>query len=303
MVDVVRWYFGEIRGYMLKLIRKFCLYTWRFWEMLGIHVVPNHFYWPIQDSRKLEAYDFDTTFPLNGISLDMDAMKNRLVDFGKYKDEYKKIHHECGYNSNGDGAILYSMLRELRPKKIIEVGSGYSTVVMALAMRRNREEYGGEQQIISVEPYPKPVLRGLVANSNDVSLIERRVEQLEESFFQQLSPGDVLFIDTSHVVDIANDVHYLYLRILPQIPVGVFVHIHDIRFPYEYPRDWVLKARKHWAEQYLLHMFLAFNESFEIIFASNFVCQKYRKTMADNLFGLSEAGEGWPGAFWIRRVK
>jgi cephalosporin hydroxylase len=287
---------------MQKIIRRFCLYTWRFFEILGVHVVPNHFYWPIQDSKKLEAYDFDAIFPLNGISMDMQAMKNRLVSFGKYRSEYEKIHYNCGYSSNGDGSILYSMLRELKPQKIIEVGSGYSTVVMHSAQQKNMQEDGKECHIISIEPYPKPVLRELVAKSN-VTLIERRVEQVEESFFQQLSSGDVLFIDTSHVVDIANDVHFLYLRILPQVPVGVFVHIHDIRFPYEYPKDWVLKARKHWAEQYLLHMFLAFNDSFEIVFASNYVCQAERKLLATNLYGLSETGDGWPGSFWIRRVK
>jgi predicted O-methyltransferase YrrM len=285
-----------------KIIRKFCLYTWRFWEKLGVHVVPNHFYWPIQDSRKLEAYDFDSVFPLNGISMHMETMKKRLAAFGKYRSEYKNIHFECGYSSNGDGAILYSMLRELKPNIIIEVGSGYSTVVMHSAQQMNQKDDGVEKRIISIEPYPKPVLRDLVSNSN-VTLIERRVEQVEESFFQQLSSGDVLFIDTSHVVDIANDVHFLYLRILPQVPVGVFVHIHDIRFPYEYPKEWVLKARKHWAEQYLLHMFLAFNDSFEIIFASNYLCQAERKLMATNLYGLSETGDGWPGSFWIRRVK
>jgi len=285
-----------------KIIRKFCLYSWRFWELLGVHVVPNHFYWPIQDSSKLKAYNFDAIFPLDGISLDRDAMTTRLINFGKYQDEYKLIHQECGYSSNGDGAILYGMLRDIKPNKIIEVGSGYSTVVMNNAYLKNREEDGVESEIISIEPYPKPVLRELVSNSN-VSLIERRVEQVEESFFQQLAEGDVLFIDTSHVVDIANDVHFLYLRILPQVPVGVFVHIHDIRFPYEYPKEWVLNARKHWAEQYLLHMFLAFNDSFEIIFASNYLCQTDRKLMAKNLFALSEEGGGWPGAFWIRRVK
>jgi len=270
--------------------------------MLGVHVVPNHFYWPIQDSKKLEAYDFDTTFPLNGIKIDIGEMKTLLESFGDYRLEYKEIHHECGYNSNGDGSILYSMLRSIKPEKIIEVGSGYSTVVMNHAVLRNNLDDGKECKLISVEPYPKPILRELVSESS-VTLIESKVEQVEEKLFQQLSSGDVLFIDSSHVVDVANDVHFLYLRILPQLPVGVIVHIHDIRFPYEYPKEWVLKARKHWAEQYLLHMFLAFNDSFEVVFASNYLCQQDRKLMASNLFGLSENGDGWPGSFWIRRIK
>lgn len=291
------------RRILQTMVRKACLISWRFWEIFGIHIIPNHFYWPIRDSRKLEKHDFNMTFPLDGIDIDLSAMKELLFDFEKYKEEYALIHHESGYSSNGDGAILYSMLREVRPKKIIEVGSGFSTVIMDEALRKNNEVSGFEAQIISVEPYPKPVLRKIVATSPNVSLVEQCVEQLDVSFFQQLESMDVLFIDTSHVVDIANDVHYLYLQVIPQLPIGVLVHIHDIRFPFEYPRNWVLKARKYWTEQYLLHMFMAFNDSYEIVFSSNYLYQIDRVAMADVLHGLHAEGEGWPGSFWIRRIK
>jgi len=285
-----------------KLIRKFCLLTWRFWEKLGVHVIPNHFYWPVTDSKRIENHDFDMLFPLDGIQLDVEVMRAKIEAFGKYREEYVNIHRESGYSSNGDGAILYSMLRDLKPRKIIEVGSGYSTVIMYNALKKNSDEDEVKGEVISIEPYPRPVLRELVA-STEVRLIERKVEDVEESLFSQLNSGDVLFIDTSHVVDIANDVHFLYLRVMPQIPVGVVIHIHDIRFPYEYPKSWVLDGRKHWTEQYLLHMFLAYNESFEVIFASNYLCQTSRSLMAENLYGLSQSGEGWPGSFWIRRIK
>jgi hypothetical protein len=87
------------------------------------------------------------------------------------------------------------------------------------------------------------------------------------------------------------------------LPKGVMVHIHDIRFPFDYPEDWVLKAKKHWTEQYLLQMFLAYNDNFEVIFASNFMCQSYRKEMSSVLEGLEENNNGWPGSFWIKRIK
>ena len=285
-----------------KLIRRFCLFTWRFWETLGFHIVPNHFYWPIQDSRKLAEYDFESKFPLHGMKMDTDSVKERVCSLGAYRNEYKELHYDSGYTSNGDGAILYAMIRQLKPKKVIEVGSGHSTVVIHGALRKNTQEDQIAREIISIEPYPKQVLRDLVANSN-VVLQEKRVEHVEPSFFQQLEQGDVLFIDTSHVVDIGNDVHFLYLKVLPQIPVGVVVHIHDIRFPYEYPKEWVIGARKYWTEQYLLHMFMAFNDSFEVVLASNFLCQEDRRLMASNFHALSESGRGWPGSFWIRRTK
>ena len=232
-----------------------------------------------------------------------ESMNSLLLDFKPYQNEYSLIHQESGYTSNGDGAILYSMLRELKPTTVIEVGSGYSTVVMDEALKASSELDGVERNIISIEPYPKPVLRALIKQSERVKLIENKVEFLDVSIFTQLTAGDLLFIDTSHVIDVANDVHFLYLRVLTQLPVGVIIHIHDIRFPYEYPKDWLLKAKKHWGEQYLLHMFLAYNDSFEIIFASNYLCQNDRKTMSSILHGLDNEGEGWPGSFWIKRIK
>lgn len=286
-----------------KIIRRLCLYTWRFWEWMGLHVIPNHFYWPVKDSRTLKSYDFDAEFPLDGISMNTGPMMALISTLSKYKEEYKSIHVESGYTSNGDGAILYSMLRELRPKRVIEVGSGNSTVVMNAALEKNHAEDGIDRSIVSIEPYPKQVLLDLNSRSNNVSLIQKKVENLDIPFFQRLGEGDLLFIDTSHVVDIANDVHFLYLHVLPQLPVGVVIHIHDIRFPYEYPREWVMKDRKYWAEQYLLHMFLAFNESFEIVFASNYMCQKYRNNMSDAFYGLEKSGDGWPGSFWIKRIR
>lgn len=286
-----------------KLVRHFCLRTWRIWEALGVHVIPNHFYWPIQDTKKLIKHDFTRQFPLDGIDMNMPAMLERLSRLSRYSEEYSRIHRETGYSSNGDGAILYGMLRDIKPRRIIEVGSGYSTVIIDSAFERNAEEGAPRGHIISVEPYPKRVLRDLTARSGNVTLHEKCVEDIDEDVFSQLEENDVLFIDSSHVVDIANDVHYLYLRILPRIRPGVIVHIHDIRFPYEYPKEWVIKARKHWGEQYLLQMFLAFNDSYEILFASNYVYQNNRKLVSEALVGLEAAGEGWPGSFWIKRVK
>lgn len=285
-----------------KIIRKFCLLTWKIWEKLGIHIVPDHFYFPYQNSKKLEEHDFDARFPLDGIKFNLEDMKKKIISFGKYKQEYQKIHKEKGYTSNGDGAILYSMIREIKPQKIIEVGSGHSTLVMNEAIKLNQNESRVSCNLTSVEPYPIPELLEL-EKKNDVTLIKNKVEYLDKDLFMGLSKDDILFIDSSHVVDIGNDVHFLYLKILPQIPVGVYVHIHDICFPYEYPKRWVINERKNWCEQYLLHMFLAFNDSFEIVFASNYMCQLDRKLMSANLYALNEHGSGWPGAFWIKRIR
>ena len=281
-----------------KMIRKFCIYTWKFWEVLGVHVIPNHFYFPISDSRKLEKYDFEKEFVCEGIDFPDSEMITKLETFKLYAAEYKPLHKEVGYSSNGDGAILYAMIRYLKPKRVLEVGSGFSTELVNAANIENARDNDFHAQITCIEPYPKDVLRNLVAKEG-VELLEGKVEDQNSAIFNTLESGDVLFIDSSHVVDIGNDVHHLYLNILPSIPVGVYVHIHDIRLPYEYPKSWILKGHKHWAEQYLLHMFLAFNSSFEVVFASNYMFRKHKQMMISALPGLDESG--WPGAFWIRR--
>lgn len=107
-----------------KLIRHFCLKTWRIWEMLGLHISPNHFYWPIPDSKDLRRHDFDKKFPLDGIKIDEAEMLELLKKMAGCKTEYAAIHTDSGYASNGDGAILYGMVRQLKPKKMLEIGSG-----------------------------------------------------------------------------------------------------------------------------------------------------------------------------------
>jgi len=286
-----------------KIIRVFCIKTWRIWEKFGVHISPNHFYWPIPDTSTVLNYDFSQKFPLDGIQISDSNMLALLKRIARYKEEYAKIHIDSNYASNGDGAILYGMLREFKPNKVIEVGSGFSTVIANEALKQNRNECDSENKIISIEPYPRPILLKLSENTDNVKLIEKRVEMVNEVVFSNLESGDILFIDSSHVVKIGNDVHYLYLSILPKVPVGTIIHIHDIRFPYDYPKKWILKSKHFWTEQYLLQMFLTFNDSFEILFAGNYMYDKYPELMTRSLIGLNQDNDGWPRCFWIRRRK
>jgi predicted O-methyltransferase YrrM len=251
----------------------------------------------------LLKYDFEKQFPLDGVCLSEPQMLELLEKIGRYKAEYSQIHMNSGYTSNGDGAILYGMIREFKPRKIIEVGSGYSTRTAWEASQRNQSEGGVPCRITAIEPYPRQALRNLLTSAETVALIQSKVEDVDAGLFQQLGRGDVLFIDSSHVIKTGNDVHCLYLTVLPRVPVGTLIHIHDIRFPFDYPREWLLSAKKFWTEQYLLQMFLAFNESFEILFAGNYMFRRHPQEMAEALVGLDARGPGWPGSFWIRRVK
>lgn len=286
-----------------KVIRRFLVKTWGVWESLGFYVVPKHFYFPIPDTETCRRYDFDQEFPLNGISMDDLSMCSLLQNFARFKEEYATLYRPTGYESNGDGAVLYAMVRTWKPKRIIEIGSGSSTRVSCYAMQRNEREGDARGEILAIEPYPRRELLQFVAGNPYVTLVPRLAEEIDLGVFQTLKWNDILFIDSSHIVKYGNDVHYLYLRVLPQIPIGTLVHIHDIRFPQDYPGQWPLERKYFWNEQYLLQMFISFNESFEIIFASNYMRLRYPEAMNESLVGLDETGGGWPGSFWFRRIK
>jgi hypothetical protein len=118
--------------------------------------------------------------------------------------------------------------------------------------------------------------------------------------FTRLEDGDVLFIDTSHVVKTGGDVQYEFLEVLPRLQKGVIVHIHDIYLPAEYPKEWVLDGLTFWSEQYVLQAFLAFNSAFEVVLGGQYL-HLYHPDRLHKAFALY-GGEPWLGSFWIRRV-
>jgi len=215
---------------------------------------------------------------LRGITYDLQALKKRLQELrNTYYDEFAALPPysstvELGYGpgySHVDAFTLYAMVRQLQPARYLEVGSGLSTYYCQLARTRNREQ-SRDTKITCIEPYPFPKLREI----EQIELIQEEVQNVPLETFQTLASGDVLFIDSSHVVRIDGDVSYLFLEILPAIAPGVHIHIHDIPFPFNipYPPEyWTLLQHDrsphwpmYWNEAMLLQAFLAFNSSFEI---------------------------------------
>jgi hypothetical protein len=191
------------------------------------------------------------------------------------------------------------MIRYFKPKKIIEIGSGFSTYISARAALMNKEKDVVNTELIAVEPFPNDTLkRGFPGLS---ALIQKPLEQVDLDLFLSLEANDILFIDSTHVLKIGGDVKYLYLEILPRLRNGVIVHSHDIFLPREYPKSWVIDNHWFWTEQYLLQAFLAFNSAFEILWASQYMSRKYPNESSfvfpsyrkDSLLG--------PGSFWIKR--
>jgi predicted O-methyltransferase YrrM len=197
-----------------------------------------------------------------------------------------------------DAWLLEAFLRMLSPARLIEIGSGFSTLVSA---RVNRELLDGAVHITCIEPYPRPFLVDGVPGVSEL-----RVEKVQETpleVFEALSHDDVLFIDTSHVAKTGSDVVWLYQEVLPRLRPGVVVHIHDIFVPGEYPEDWVLDGRA-WNELYVVRAFLAFNGAFRIELGAQYLLKRHRRLVLDVFPGMREDRYARPGggSLWIRRI-
>ena len=297
------------QAFLRKVLRK----TFGFWQTFGFHITPNHFYQPVPDTRTLTNDIWDHESVLAGLDIQaqncLELLNTFQLEFNKEYDVFpydkSDIPYEYYFNNNDfrsvDGEILYCMIRYFKPRKIIEVGSGYSTYLSAKAILRNKElDNNYDAELIAIEPYPNEVLengfRGLSR------LIKKNVQDISLDFFKELNENDILFIDSSHVLKIGSDVYYEFLEILPQIKTGVIVHFHDIFMPSEYPKEWVIKGRRFWTEQYLLQAFMSFNDSFEILWAGNYMNINYSQKLA-SAFRSYKRGETLPGSFWIRRTK
>jgi predicted O-methyltransferase YrrM len=273
---------------------------------VGLDVVARTFYSPIPDLDSLPIDTFARVSELSGIAWDLDAqldfVRKRLApairEFGPF-DEAPTGTPTYTPNASytvADAAVLYSIVRALQPRRIVELGSGHSTLVMAQAARQNASD-GRPVNLEVFDPYPgvaQPTLAG-------VSRMERLVAQdVPLSTFEKLEGGDVLFVDTTHTVKIGSDVNFIILEVLPRLAPGVLVHFHDIFLPYEYPRTWLEDYGLYWAEQYLVQAFLAFNSGYEIVAAVH-ALQRERLTAMRPLLP-DGAGDLLGGAFWIRRL-
>ncbi len=194
------------------------------------------------------------------------------------------------YYMSPDAEVLYSMVRLYKPRRIVEVGSGNSTLLFRHAIA----DGGLETRLTSIDPLPRREITG-----GSDRLICCRVEEMEDfSPFAELERNDILFIDSSHEIKPGNDVLFLLLKTVPGLAPGVLVHVHDIFLPYEYPHEWIVRNKWNWTEQYLVHALLAGASGFEVLWAGHY----FQRTLP----GFQEGFKYWKGnaarALWLRRM-
>lgn len=280
------------------------------WQKNGVHITPNHFYQPIPDTRELPETLWGKDKECYGIDFQEQKQLSFLNDIiPKYLKECKFPKqppcnsHEF-YLGNGtfeavDAEVLHCFIRHFKPGHIIEIGVGFSTLILASASRLNANE-GINTQLRIIDPYPNSTLVDGRHGIDDIVI--SKVESLSPEYFDVLNENDILFIDSSHVVKIGGDVNYNFFKILPRLKPGVIIHFHDIYLPEEYPRDLAFQHRWFWSEQYLLHAFLMHNSDYEVLFAGNYMRTFHQGVLA-SIIDSYEYGKTIPASFWIRKIR
>ncbi len=279
------------------------------WQQAGFSVYPNHYYSPIPDLPRLSSARATAPVNLLGLHLNDARMLGLLARFvEQYSAEYALLGRtqpgkdDRFFFGNGafehvDAETLHCMVRHLRPSRIVEIGGGYSTLVTAAACELNRAE-GHPVEFTVIEPFPNELFAAPMLGLSQ--LVKQGVEECPLTLFESLAHGDILFIDSSHVIRPGNDVEYEFCEIIPRLRPGVVIHLHDIFLPLRYPEDWLRKELIFWNEQYLLAALLTHNPSFEVLWAGCHLHLAHPQKLAEAFPGY-DPGRCLPGSFWFRR--
>lgn len=279
----------------------------------GFLPVPVHYYQPIPDISDLEKRKvWDKESKLTGINFEPEKylgfIKLLAREYSREcnwpnepSNDPKEFHlHNLNF-SYGCATPLHCIIRNYKPKRIIEVGSGNSSKIIAAAIELNSRQNHVTQYTI-IDPYSTLEPSNFPKNTN---IIRQQVEVMDLAVFESLETNDILFIDSSHVCKIGSDVNFEILEILPRLNKGVLVHFHDIDIPYEYPKIYATnpKFRVFWTESYLLQAFLICNNEFEIMLPMAYLQRNFLEDLK-SAFPFSVNTElGWvSGSFWIKRI-
>lgn len=282
-------------------------------EWAGLQALPVHYYSPIPSLRDLadrpDALEVPSDLP--GIELSHERQMATVAELASWRDEvvgldpYADFERRSAGEGYGvaDAEILYAWLRQTKPGRIIEIGSGVSTHYAVAAMKVNAAE-GHVGRITCVEPFRWQGLEALGGSGVEVSVLKQLVQTVPLAEFEALGAGDVLFIDSSHIVKVGSDVSFLFLEVLPRLAVGVVTHIHDIPLPFEFVTpETVTREHMFWNEVAMLRAFLMFNDRFEIRLSSHWMATNHDEALANAVPSLRTAGTVKPTSIWIERVR
>lgn len=309
IIDIATAPFTVFAAILLKCIRMLGLnrlpISKAILNKVGVFPIRDHYYEPLFKTHLLKKPLTDNR-DLPGIDLNSDEQLSLLKEFDftdelsdipQSKQEDNKFHFNNESFEAGDGEYWYNIIRHFKPSRIIEIGSGNSTLMAHRAIAKNLSidnTYRCEH--ICIEPYEHSWLEEL-----GIKVIREKVEDLDKNIFLELNENDILFIDSSHIIRPQGDVLCEYLEILPILKSGVIVHVHDIFTPQDYLEGWVVGEVKFWNEQYLLEAFLTHNNDWKIIGALKYLSNNYYDELKSKCFHLTP--KHVPGSFYMQKVK
>lgn len=275
---------------------------------LNVFVPSGHFYSPIPaiDEIKQDEEKIFGSIPRKILDLELHEeeqldLLNQFVSyynnmpFKAEKHEGLRYFFENPAYSYSDAILLHCMIRHLKPKNIIEVGSGFSS---CMTLDTNQLFFNGTIATTFIEPYPELLIS--LVNESDKSktkIIAKRLQDVDLSEFETLQANDILFIDSTHVSKINSDVNRIFFDILPRLASGVYIHFHDIFYPFEYPKYWIYEGRA-WNEMYLLRAFLQNNNRFRIVLINTFM-EHFHEPFFQEKMPLCLKNRG--GSIWLRK--
>jgi hypothetical protein len=308
-----------LRQYLGKL-KHYCCFQMplRLLHWLGFLIARrSDYYSPLPDRYNLASnrQRWDKPSALRGVQFDLEEMEKHFEEtLISYLSEAPNLYDHAKLKTSGfgpgipwlDAVTLYGMIRHHKPSRILEIGSGLSTYYACLAVRANSENYNLSTNLCCIEPNPYPQLLEL----GGIELQQTELQNVPLDFFDVLQSGDILFVDSSHILKIDGDVARIVLEILPRLPPGVYVHIHDVHFPYNTPHPadyWVLKPQwpMFWNEAMVIQSFLAFNSAFQTYLSAPLL-RHYRPQLLENKIPLYQAVADDPNQFsslWIKRER
>jgi predicted O-methyltransferase YrrM len=273
-----------------------------------------HYYSPIPSKSRLlreqeRIFSQCSDGLIKGIELDPEAQLRLVDSLSQYYDEQpfqasavkgRRYYFDNVFYRWADAIMLYSLMRHLSPKRIIEIGSGYSSFVM---LDTNELFFDKRIELTFIEPDSKRLRSRLKPGDlNHISILERPVQEIEPDVFERLEANDILFVDSTHVSKAGSDVNHILFNILPALHRGVFVHFHDIWYPFEYPLEW-LRYGIYWNEAYMLRSFLSFNSRFRIRLWNNYLLRFHSDFLKQRMpLCAVPVDFGLDGSLWIESV-
>jgi predicted O-methyltransferase YrrM len=292
-----------LAAFLLKLVRTAGVarmpISLAIFRRVGVFPIRDHYYEPLFNPKRLRN-NLQKDRILPGIDFNVPGQLALLSRFS-YSAELEELERSGRFDfsnpafGRGDGEYLYSIIRHFRPRSILEVGSGFSTIIAHEAVTKN----GSKCRHICVEPYENTWLSQI----SGIEILRKRIEDLDIDRLIALEQNDILFIDSSHIIRPRGDVLFLFLEVIPQLASGVLIHIHDIFTPRDYPQDWILEEVRFWNEQYLLEAFLTHNSQFRVIAGLNYLHHNHAKLLYSKCPMLAKNPQNSePGSFWIVRA-